>query len=280
MTSLILLSAALLSVGTYVDKMIIDEGISRSNYFYYMCLTMIPFSMCSLGMELVNGFFHFELNLSLILLLIAAAILRYCRQNSFVSCYRELQPFEFESYMTLSLVFSFIFDVVLGVQNFHVMKLISIILILVGILMVNSLKFQLKGIGKNLLIRIFCELVTGYIIFAALRQCSNSLFILLLNLSLTLIFTPIYRSWKKEVRIGKKLFWLIMLQQAFGFTVTYLNNHLSSKSVTLSQFVSPVSLLIIMVAAMFMKSKKRPSFLNGAGIVLASAGVILMNMYF
>lgn len=280
MTALILVSALLLCIGTYVDKMIIDEGISKRDYFYYMCLTMVPFSLALLWAEVVNGIFHFRFSVSLAVLLIMAAVLRYCRQRSFVSCYRELQPYEFESYMTISLMFSFVIDLMIGVQKFHPMKILSIVFILVGIFLINSLKFQMKGLWKNLLIRIFCELLMGYIIFVAMKQCSNSMFILLLNLSLVVVFSPIYRPWQKEHRIPKKLFWLIMLQQTFGFTVTYLNNILSSISVTLCQFVSPVSLILIALISMMLKNRRKPSFLNGLGILCSIAGVFLMNAVF
>ena len=280
MSAFILVSALLLSIGTYIDKMIIDEGISKKNYFYYMCLTMVPFSLALLYVEIVNGTFHFRLNTSLILLIVIAAVLRYYRQKSFVNCYRELQPYEFESYMTVSLMFSFIIDLFLGVQKFHPMKILSIVLILVGIFLINSLKIQMKVLLKNLFIRIFCELMMGYVIFAAMKQCSNSMFILILNLSLVIVFTPVYQPWKKQDRITGKLFWLIMLQQTFGFTVTYLNNILSSVSVTLYQFVSPVSLVLIAMISLMMKNRKKPSLLNGLGVICSIAGVLIMNVMF
>lgn len=276
---LILLSSILSTIGTYIDKKIIDNGISKRNYFYYMCLSMIPFALLSLILEYKTGIFNFTLNILIIILLLLAAFLRYIKQKSFVGCYRKLEPFEFKAYMSITLIICFIIDVILGIQNFTFFKALSIFLIIAGVLLACNIKINLKSIQKDLIIRIISDVSMGYITYIALKYLSNGIFILLLNLLLVIIFTPLYKPYKKENNITKKTFGLIILQQTFGFTYTYIGNYLSSNSVTLSHFISPISLIIITITAFILKREKKPSFKNILGILFSAIGIYLINLF-
>ena len=87
------------------------------------------------------------------------------------------------------------------------------------------------------------------------------------------------KNYKKENNISLGMFGLILLQQSFGFTYTYINNYLSSNSVTLSTFVSPISLIFITVTAFLLRKKKKPSIKNIIGIVLAGIGICLIKLF-
>lgn len=276
---LILLSAILSTIGTYVDKKIIDSGISRKNYFYYMCLTMIPFALVSLFLEIKTNNYKFCFNYIVIILLLMAAFLRYIKQKSFVGCYRKLEPYEFKTYMSVTLIICFFIDIVLGIQTFTILKLLSIILIIVGVILTYNIKVNIKKFQKDLVIRIISDVIMGYVVYNILKYWSNGFFILLLNLLLTLLFTPIYKPYKKENNISLGMFGLILLQQTFGFTYTYINNYLSSNSVTLSTFVSPISLIFITITAFLLRKKKKPSIKNIIGIVLAGIGICLIKLF-
>ena len=182
---LILLSAILSTIGTYVDKKIIDSGISRKNYFYYMCLTMIPFALISLFLEIKTNNYKFCFNYIVIILLLMAAFLRYIKQKSFVGCYRKLEPYEFKTYMSVTLIICFFIDIVLGIQTFTILKLLSIILIIVGVILTYNVKVNIKKFQKDLVIRIISDVIMGYVVYNILKYWSNGFFILLLNLLLT-----------------------------------------------------------------------------------------------
>lgn len=278
-TILILLSSILSTIGTYIDKKIIDNGISKRNYFYYMCLSMIPFALLSLFLEYNAGIFNFTLNILVIILLLLAAFLRYIKQKSFVSCYRKLEPFEFKAYMSITLVICFIIDVIFGIQTFTFLKILSIFLIITGVLLAGNIKINFKNIQKDLIIRIISDVSMGYITYLALKHLSNGIFILLLNLLLVIVFTPIYKPYKSENTITKKIFWLIVLQQTFGFTYTYIGNYLSSNSVTLSHFISPISLIFITITAFILKREKKPSLKNILGILFSAIGICLISLF-
>ena len=277
-SNLILLSAILTTIGTYIDKKIMDKGISKRNYFYFMCLTMIPFSIITLLLEIKTNNFKFETNFFTIILLALAAVLRYVKQRTFVGCYRKLEPYEFKTYMSVTLVICFIIDIIIGVQVFNIYKLLSIILIIGGVILIYNHKFSLKGIEKDLAIRIISDVAMTYIIYNILKYWSNGMFILLLNTILVIIFTPIYKPYKKENNCNS-LIGLIMLQQTFGFTYTYINNYLSSRSATLSYFVSPISLVFITIGAFVLKRDRKPNLKNIVGIVIAGIGICLITFF-
>ena len=243
-----------------------------------MCLTMIPFSLITLFLEIKTNNFKFEINLITILLLILAGFIRYIKQRSFVGCYRKLQPFEFKTYMSVTLIICFLIDLGLGIQTFNIFKVISIILILLGLLLVCNIKLNIKNIGKELILRILSDVIMGYIIYILLKYWSNGIFILILNLLLVIIFTPIYKPYKND-KINMKMFGLILLQQTFGFSYTYMNNYLSSISVTLSSFVSPISLILISLTAIIINKDKRPNLYNFFGIIMVAIGILLINSF-
>ena len=276
---LIILCAVISTIGTYINKKIVDKGISRENFFYYMCLTMVFFSSGSLAIEVQSNQFHFKFSWMLVLLLILAMSLRYLRQTSFVGYCRKLEPYEFETYMSFSLVICFIIDCLIGTQSFNIYKILSIIFIIVGIIFTYNVKVNVMNIQKDLLFKMIAEIGTSYIVFNALRYCSNGLFILIVNLVLVVIFTFIYKPYKKENRISNDLLLLFFVQQAFGFSRTYISNYLSSQSATLAHFISPVSLILITLMAFVLNREKKPNMRNIFGIGLACIGILLIKMF-
>ena len=279
-TSLLIILCAIIStIGTYINKKIVDKGISRENFFYYMCLTMVFFSCGSLALEVKSNNFHFEFSWILVVLLILAMLLRYARQTSFVGYCRKLEPYEFETYMSFSLVICFIIDCLIGAQNFSAFKVLSILFIILGIIFTYNVKINVMNIQKDLILKLIAEVGTSYIIYYALRYCSNGLFILCINLILVIIFTFIYKPYKKENRISKELFILFFIQQAFGFSKTYISNYLSSQSATLAHFISPVSLILITLMAFVLKREQKPSMKNMLGIGMACLGILLIKMF-
>ena len=144
-----LLGAIFSTIGAYIDKKIIYDGISKNNYFYYMCLTMIPFALISLLLEIKTNNFIFNINCKVIILLFIVAFLRYIKQYSFVACYRKLEPFELKTYMSLTLILCFFIDIILGIQYFTILKLTSIVFIIIGVVLMYNVNFSIKNIQKD-----------------------------------------------------------------------------------------------------------------------------------
>lgn len=251
-------------------------GISRKDYFYYMCLSMLPFAGIMIAIEVATNQFKFSFEIIPILLLVVAMFLRYNKQKTIVGCLTHLNPYEDSAYLTLGLIIAFIIDVLLGIQSLRIISVISIILTIVGVFLIANAKLKIKSLKLDILIRIATSLLMGYVTHYILNYWSNAMFLFVLNLLLTMIFSKDYKFnyYKKQNNIIKWVF----IQQAFGFTSLYLSNILMSNSVTLSNYVRPTSIIIVLLIALMFKDKeKRPTIEQIFGIILIVTGICLIK---
>lgn len=277
MLIILIISAALFgAIGQYIDKHLVNMGISRKDYFYYMCLSMLPFAGIMIAIEVATNQFRFSFEIIPILLLVVAMFLRYNKQKTIVGCLTHLNPYEDSAYLTLGLLIAFIIDVLLGIQSLRIISVISIILTIVGVFLIANAKLKIKSLRLDILIRIATSLLMGYVTHYILNYWSNAMFLFVLNLLLTLIFSKDYKFnyYKRQRSIIKWVF----IQQAFGFTSLYLSNILMSNSVTLSNYVRPTSIIIVLLIALMFKDKeKRPTIRQVFGIILIVTGIFLIK---
>lgn len=274
--NVVILAGIFGAIGQYIDKHLVNKGISSSDYFYYMCLSMIPFSIIMVIVEYFTNQLKFELSIIPLILLIIAMVLRYKKQHTIVGCLKYLNPYEDSAYLTLGIIIAFIIDVILGVEQFSVFSILSILLTIIGVFVIANSKLKIKNLQKDLFIRIITSLLMSYVTYYLLQYWSNAVFILILNLFLTIIFSKNYnlKYHKKQKGIIK----LVFVQQTFGFCSTYLSNYLASNSVTLSSYVRPTSIIAVVIIAMFFKNKdKKPNIRQIIGILLVVLGICLIN---
>ena len=277
MLIILIISAALFgAIGQYIDKHLVNMGISRKDYFYYMCLSMLPFAGIMIAIEVATNQFKFSFEIIPILLLVVAMFLRYNKQKTIVGCLTHLNPYEDSAYLTLGLLIAFIIDVLLGIQSLRIISVISIILTMVGVFLIANAKLKIKSLRLDILIRIATSLLMGYVTHYILNYWSNAMFLFVLNLLLTLMFSKDYKFnyYKRQRSIIKWVF----IQQAFGFTSLYLSNILMSNSVTLSNYVRPTSIIIVLLIALMFKDKeKRPTIKQIFGIILIVTGICMIK---
>lgn len=109
MIAIVILNAFISTIAQYIDKHLVNKGITRKDYFYYMCLSMIPFAAIMIVIETINGNAKFEFNIIPIALLIVAMFLRYNKQQAVQGSIKYLNPYEVSTYLSLrsnSCVFS------------------------------------------------------------------------------------------------------------------------------------------------------------------------------
>lgn len=276
MICIVVLAGIFGAIGQYLDKHLVNIGISRKDYFYYMCITMIPFSLIMVIVEFYTGQLKFKFGFIPILLLLAAMFLRYKKQHTIVGCLKYLNPYEDSAYLTLGIIIAFIIDIILGIENLGIISILSILLTVVGVFAIADSKIKIKNLQKDLIIRITTSLLMSYITHFILQYWSNAVFLLVLNLMLTIIFSKKY-SFKYHKEHKNIISW-VFVQQAFGFVSLYLSNYLSSNSVTLSSYVRPTSIIIVVIISMFYKDKKkRPTVKQMLGIILVILGIYLIN---
>lgn len=274
--NVVLLAGIFGAMGQYLDKHLVNIGISRKDYFYYMCLTMIPFSIIMVIIEYLTNQLRFEFGIIPILLLFMAMFFRYKKQHTIVGCLKYLNPYEDSAYLTLSIVIAFIIDVVLGIENLSLISILSILLTIVGVFVIANSKIKIKNLQKDLLIRICTSLLMSYVTHFILQYWSNAVFILILNILLTIIFSKGY-TLKYNLEHKETIKWAF-IQQIFGFCSLYLSNYLSSNSVTLSSYVRPASIIIVVAISMFFKDKeKKPTTKQLLGIALVVIGICLIR---
>lgn len=276
MIGLVVLAATISTIATYIDKHLVKIGISRKDYFYYMCLSMIPFSIAMIVIEIVNGTFKFELTWISIILLIIAMFIRYKQQHTVVGCLTYLSPYESTAYMCLGIILSFIIDTIIGVKQFSLVAIASIVLTLMGVFILADAKLRIKTLQKDLLIRIILTVTMGYVTHYILNYWSNATFILILNLLLTIIFSKGY-TIKTHIENKKIIKW-VFVQQTFGFFSTYISNYISTISVMIMSYVKPVEIVLSIIIAIFMKNtEKKPRVIDLFAIFLVSIGVGLID---
>ena len=273
----ILLIASLFgAIGGYIDKHLVNLGITRKDYFYYMCLTMIPFSLIMVIVEYQTNQFRFCLNIIPILLLVFGMFVRYIKQQTIVGCLKYLNPYEQSAYLTLGVIVAYVIDVILGIEELSYITILSIFLTITGVFTLANSKLRIKSLRKDILTRIFTSLIMTYITHYIVKYWSIAVYMLFLNLFLTIIFSKGYNlKYNKE---HKKIIKWAFVQQIFGFFSLYLSNYLAANSVTLSSYVRPTSVAMVVIISMFFKNKdKKPNLRQLFAILLVVLGVILIN---
>lgn len=272
----IIIAGFLSAIGQYTDKHLANIGTNKDDYFYYMCLTMVPFAFIMVIVEYLLGQLKFEFSLISILLLVLAMILRYFKQHTIMGCLKYLNPYEDSAYLSLGMIVAFIIDVILGIENFEVYSILSIIITILGVFCIANSKLKAKNLQKDLIIRILATLAINYTTHFILQYWSNAIFMLILNVLLVILFSKNY-TIDYHKKNSKVLKWCI-IQQIFGFSSLYLSNLLSSYSVTLSSYVKPTSILIVLLISLSFKEKtKKPSWKQIIGILLVLIGIMLIS---
>ena len=273
---IVILAGIFGAIGQYIDKHLVNKGITRKDYFYYMCLSMIPFSIIMVIIEYLTNQLKFELNIIPFILLIIAMFLRYKKQHTIVGCLKYLNPYEESAYLTLGIIIAFVIDVILGIESIHLFSILSILLTVFGVFAIANSKLKIKNLQQDLMIRIIASLLMSYVTHYMLQYWSNAVFILIMNLLLTILFSKGYNFeyHKNQKNIIKWVF----VQQTFGFCALYMSNYLASNSVTLSSYIRPTSIIVVAIIAMFFKKKdKKPNIRQIIGILLVVLGICMIN---
>lgn len=143
---IVILAGIFGAIGQYIDKHLVNKGITRKDYFYYMCLSMIPFSIIMVIIEYLTNQLKFELNIIPFILLIIAMFLRYKKQHTIVGCLKYLNPYEESAYLTLGIIIAFVIDVILGIESIHLFSILSILLTVFGVFAIANSKLKIKNL--------------------------------------------------------------------------------------------------------------------------------------
>ena len=153
---------------------------------------------------------------------------------------------------------------------------LSVVLVLAGILLIGNIKLERNSLNKDILIRVLCGIISGYITFYILKYWSNAFYIFSLNLILTISFAGKFskESHKGHLNIIKWVF----IQQTFGFAFLFMTNHLMAQSVTLGIYVQPVTIILCYVFSHFKSYSEQKLGINIImAISMVLAGTLLLG---
>ena len=255
---------------SYAVKKTVSTGISRRDFFFYSCLCLIPFA----AVMLIFTHVYFTPTFWLIPIFIVSVFLRYGKQISEASTMEKLVPYESEAYMCLGVILAYIIDCIASIKLFTLWGSLSILFAVTGVFLISDVKLRIKKLRLNLIIRIVCDVGLGFVTRYALLFCSNSLYILLLNSIIVLIWAHKYKlsSYKDNFCVIK----LVVIQQFLGFICLFLGNMAAQQSVTAYAFIRPLALAFCILAAFVTKKEARiPKIKDFAAGALIIGGICL-----
>ncbi len=276
---IIVIAAIMGTLGQLVDKHLVNLGISRKEYFYLMCFSMIPYSIIMLFIEFKTNNFYFDFQIPLVILIVLAMLFRYVKQHTIVGCLSHLNPYEDSAYLSLGIVLAYLIDVVIGSENLFIFNILSIIGIVIGVFFVSNSKLKIGQLKKDLIIRICTSLIISYITFYVLNYVTNATYLFIVNLGLVILFTktlfpPILKRNKMD---RNKIIKWVFIQQFCGFGALYLSNMLINYSVTLSSYVRPLTLLLLVIFPYIINKKTKPTLKQFLGVILIIVSIIVIN---
>ena len=277
MITILIINALISAISQYIDKHLVsNKGITRKDYFYYMCISMVPFAIIMIRVETITGQAKFELNVIPILLLMVAMYFRYNKQHAVQGSLTYLNPYEISTYMSLGVILAYVIDIIFGIKEFTCLTVLSIVITLIGVFVLADAKIKINNLRKDLIVRIICEVGLGYIAHYILKYWSNGIYILLLNLLLTALFSRGYNfKYHKE---HKEIIKWVFFQQSLGFFTVYIGNYLATYSVTLYQYVRPITIVLTIFIAFAMKKiDRKPKLKDLFAVTLVALGLYLLN---
>lgn len=271
------------AISSYAEKRTVRTGVSRRDFFFYSCLSLIPFAAIMLIFtQIFSNIFpvyfkpvYFIPSFWIIPILAGSVLLRYGKLTAIVSTVEKLVPYESEAYMCLGIILAYITDSVTGIKSFTYWGVLSILLAVAGVFLIADVKLQIKKLRINLIIRLVCDVGLGYITRFALMFFSNSLYILILNAIIVLICFHRYKlsSYKENFPVIK----LVLIQQFWGFICLFLGNIAAQQSVTAYAFIRPITLAFCVLTAFITKKEERTPKIKDLGAVALIIGGIYLQ---
>lgn len=272
MIAYIFAAALFRAIDSFIDKNLTPKGISRFDYFFYMCISMLPFAFIMMVFEPIKFVFHW----APVILLLVSALLRYLQQHAVVGIIRKVEPYQYQTYLTMGIILTYIIDCFLGTRTLTFENIISIFLVLGGVICIGDLKFRFSNLHWDILIRVFGGLLQGYITFYILKYWSNAFYIFSLNLILTVPFLKRYCAEQHPLNRGE-IIRMVFIQQCFGFISVYLTNTIMAKSVTLGIYVVPTAIIIAFLMSFFKNyTTQRIDIKQGLAVIMVTIGILLL----
>ncbi len=228
-----------------------------------LLLFMLPFSDT-----------HFVMSWQAILAIVLVATVKLLEFRLATIILREMSAFELKAWLGLTLFFSYATDIFIGTSEFHIIKIISIIVTAVGLFMIA--KSENGHINyKKIVIPLFFYLLAKYgygIIMTTAKPYISSFLALLFGLILLAIvlipFAKPITLFKTKFK-GSMFVALTKIPNAIGLV---LENMVIAISMTNYSFIQPMIMVTLFFIGIIRKESTKP--LNIVGGIICIIGIL------
>ena len=262
------------SIG-FINKKLITRGMTAKEYFYYVTLALVPFS------ALFFFIYPFQIAFSFtaFLLLIASVGVRALNSLSLLQSLKTVTPLTISVYSTMAILISYFIDVFIGAVSFEIFQLLAIVIVVIGTVIIALKNITvLKQVKLPVIMRVFSEMLKGYLGYFILKHMNVSTYIFLMAVITTLIMLPITKQMIAKFNTQKMKY--ATLSQAVGVISLILSNLLAKSSATLFMLNVPATLIITLLLSYVIKKDvgSKPTLLELIGSVVVVAGLTLFSI--
>jgi len=262
------------SVG-FINKKLITRGMTAKEYFYYVTLALVPFS------ALFFFIYPFQIAFSFtaFLLLIASVGVRALNSLSLSSSLKSITPLTLSVYSTMAILISYFIDVFIGAVSFEILQLLAIVIVVIGTVIIALKNITvLKQVKLPVIIRVFSELLKGYLAYFTLKHMNVSTYTFLMAVVTTILLLPVTKQI--ITRFNSQKMKHATIAQSVGVVSLILSNLLAKSSATLFMLNVPATLIITLLLSYIIKKDvgSKPTLLELIGSIVVVAGLTLFSI--
>lgn len=273
-TSFMLLYTAIhKSAANFYGKYVMKKGVLPKDYTY---TTNIALLVCILPMFLIFPFDVSNFGWQLALIVAFSGIVRTITLIAFTNSIKKITPMEFTAINSLSLVLTYITDILFGLNAFSILSSSFLFVIIIGCLVVSNGSVGFKKIKWFLLVFLACGVVMAYLSHFAMQYTNPPTYTFLQSLFTAIACLP-FTKFFKPTKQGFKMAFPIQASGAIFITFMAL---LSAMQVTYYVLIGPISMSITLLITMILNKNKdykvKPNQLIGALIVLVGFALYVL----
>lgn len=269
----LIITAICYTICTISDKhTVTNYNISGKNFTFLMAISTVVFLTPALFFAEIK----FTMSIESILCILLVTGNKALEFTTSAIVLNKLSGFETKAWLGISVILSYLTDILLGSELFSVLKLLSIFTLIFGLYLIakgtsKQQKDKYKGIIIPLILYILSKYLYGFFIRIGSGKISSTLCIYTSMIILTVIYFFILKS-KKEISKPDKGTHIVFITRIPNVIGLLSENALIGISLTLYSFAQPLILVILFFIAFFKKeSHDKKSFI---GSVICTIAVI------
>ena len=211
--------------------------------------------------------------------ILAASAIRVVNLLSLSTSLKKITPLTLSVYSTISILFTYFIDALIGAMTFKLVDFIAIVIIILGILTIALKNLQaLKEVRMPLILKVLSEILKGYLAYFALKHINTAMYTFLIAILTTLFILPF--SNKLIGKCNNKKLKVAFIAQTIGVIGLITSNLLAKSSATLYMLAVPTTLVAILLLSYVIKKDtgNKPTKIELLGSLIVIAGLIIFSV--